>query len=502
MSDEPSPEEIAAAKGGKKKTPRRGGDLQQKISYLPDIHRLLPQAPDAERGVLGSLLLSPQEVSGLCADKGVDEDWFHLPAHALIFTAHEQLRTAGHPGDFVTLTQHMRDTGTLDQAGGAAYVTELFTFMPTAANAAYYLDILAEKLALRRIIKTCTEFAARSYDEQDNPGQLLDDAQTAILAIARPDEGAAMEHIKHVKEGVTQTIIAIEETYNTRGGVVGLSTGFHQLDRMTGGLRGPQLIVIAGRPSMGKSAFLWNIAEHIALGSGDILPRPVLGFSLEMNLTELAGRMVLGRANINLQRVRDGFLSHDQMSRTLPNAASAVAKAPIWIDETAGLSIQELRPRVRRFLRRYPDTAAVFIDYLQLMRSTSKRAQENRALEIAEISGGLKRLAKEIGRPIITAAQLNRDNDGPKTPPKLSNLRESGSIEQDADMVLLLHRRHYYTKDDEDKGKATADLAKQRNGPTGEIKLCFNSELARFENPSGQDLYSNNSDHRQRGGDE
>lgn len=466
-------------------------------SYLPDIHRLLPASADSELGVLCSLLLDPQRVMQQLEERGVHESWFHLPAYSLMFDLIRAMHGARMQIDVITLTQAARDQEILDQVGGAAGISQAFTFLPTAANVGYYVDILAAKFAAREMIRVCTEFAARAYEEQDGDaiGELVDEAQAAILAVNRPEADAAQAHIQHIKEGVSSALTAIEETYAARSSktVLGLPTGIHALDRMTGGMRGPLLIIIAGRPSMGKSALLWQIAEHLSI----ILGKPVLGFSLEMNLTELASRMICGRGKVNLQRVRDGFLSHDMMNRTLPAAVKAVMGAPIWIDETPAISIQELRTRVRRFIRRHPDTAAVFVDYLQLMRSSSKRAQENRALEIGEISSGLKRLAREINRPVIAAAQLNRDNDGPKTPPKLSNLRESGSIEQDADWALLLHRKHYYTKHEDDKGKATIDLAKQRNGPTGEIQLGFNSELARFENPEGETLYSNDPSKRQ-----
>lgn len=452
----------------------------------------MPQSAQAEIGLIASFLLDPHFVAGLCEERNCLPDWFYVPANASIYEALIGMRAMKKPIDFITLTETLRELGMLDECGGASRITELFTLLPTAANAAYYLDTLAERYSLRRLIQVCTEFVKRAYDETENAGQLVDEAQTEILRLTRPDSGG-MESVKHIKEGVVHAIANIDQTYHSRGGVVGLRTGFHQLDRMTGGLRNGQLVIVAGRPSMGKSAFAWNIGEFVSIDRG----QPVLGFSLEMNLMELASRMVCGRARVNLQRVRDGYLSKHQIDQTLPAAATAVAAAPIYIDETPGLSIQELRARARRFLKKFPQTACIIVDYLQLMKSSTRRGQENRALEIAEISGGLKNLAKELNIPIIAGAQLNRDNDGPNQKPKLSNLRESGSIEQDADVVLLLHRKHYYTKADEDKGKASADLGKQRNGPTGEIQLVFVDELGRFENPEGQTLYSNDPTKRQ-----
>jgi replicative DNA helicase len=463
------------------------------MSDRKDAHRMLPQSADAEKGLICSAILRPADVLSLCEDRGVSADWFHIPAHALVFEILRVMQVARMPVDLITLTQALRENEWLDQVGGAAYVTELFTFLPTAANAAHYLETVAKKHCARRLIATCTEYAGRAYEESGEIGELLDEAQAAILALNRPDADASQESIQHIKTGVLDALTAIEETYHTKGGVVGLRTGFHQIDRMTGGLRGPQLVIIGGRPSMGKTALAMNMAEYIAVEG----KKPVLVFSLEMNITELASRIICGRAKVNLQRVRDGFMSKEQIDTRLPAAVKDVVGAPIYVDETAGISIQQLRPRVRRFIKKYPDTACVVIDYLQLMKSATRRGQENRNQEVSEISGGLKNLAKEINRPIIVGAQLNRDNDGANNPPKLSNLRESGSIEQDADLAILLHRRHYYTKDDEDKGKATADLAKQRNGPTGKIELVFNAELARFENPEGQEFYSNDPTKRQ-----
>lgn len=464
-------------------------------THAPETHRMLPQSKDAEMGVLGCILLLPDTVLSQCEERGMTSEWFHFPAHATIFEFCVAMRTAKMPLDFITLTQHLANSERLAECGGAAFVTELFTFLPTAASSAYYIEILAEKHAARRLIQTCTEFVSRCYEEQDRTGELIDEAQAAILAINRPDS-TGTETIQHIKQGAIEAVAAIQQTYECRGGLVGLPSGFHGLDRMTGGMQGPLLVVVAGRPSMGKSAFLWNVAEHIAV----TLRKPVLGFSLEMTVKELATRMVCARAKVNLQRVRDGYLSQHQVAKTLPNAVSSVAGAPIYLDETPGLSIQELRVRARRFVRAHPDTAAIFVDYLQIMKSTTRQAQGNRAMEIADISGGLKNLAKELGRPIIVGAQINRDSDGAAQKPKLSNLRESGSIEQDADWVIILHRKWYYTRDDDDKGKASVDLAKQRNGPVGDFPLVFVDELGRFENNPGEELYSNDARRRQ-GGD-
>ena len=461
------------------------GDLQ-KVTYLPDIHRLLPQSPDAEQGVLSSFLLSPRDVGGQCAEKQVTDKHFHIPAHAQIFAILMELWDANKAIDFITLTQVLRDRGKLDQVGGAAFVTGLFTFIPTAANSAYYIEILQEKYTLREIIRVCTEYAARSYDEQDEVQNLLNDVESKIFLIAQDrfkDKAASM------KDQVMQAIHAIEELYDRRGAITGLPTGLAEFDKMTDGLHKAEMIIIAARPSMGKTALAMNIAEHIALEA----KLPVAVFSLEMSTSQLVQRMLCSRARVNLGSVRNGFLAERDFP-ALTAAASKLAESKIFIDDTPGLSILELRAKSRR-LKRDHDIQAIFIDYLQLLRSTSKRAQDNRQLEIAEISAGLKALSKELNIPIVVLAQLNRNPEqrsgDSKGRPRLSDLRESGSIEQDADVVGLLVREEYYADTDEDKkeseGKATLIIAKQRNGPVGDVPLTFLKEFTRFENRARED---------------
>ena len=466
-----------AGKSGKGET----SDLRQPAHYRPDVHRLLPQSPDAEKGVLCSFLLMPREIGGLCAEKQITPEHFHIPAHGELYKVLLELWDAGKPIDFIILTELLRDRQRLDQVGGAAYVTELFTFLPTSANVGYYLEIVQEKHTLREIIKVCTEYAARSYDEQDNVPNLLDNVEGKIFAIAQDrfkDKTASM------KEQVMQAIHDIEALYERRGQISGLETGLTEFDRMTDGLHGSEMIVIAARPSMGKTALAMNMAEHVALE----LKKPVAVFSLEMSTSQLVQRMLCSRARVNLGNIRNGFLSERDFP-ALTAAASKLAESKFFIDDTPGLSILELRAKSRR-LKSQHDIAAIFIDYLQLLRSTSKRAQDNRQLEIAEISSGLKSLAKELNVPIVVLAQLNRNPEGrtgeAKGRPRLSDLRESGSIEQDADLVGLLVREEYYADTDEDKkaaeGKATLIIAKQRNGPVGDVPLTFLKEFTRFEN--------------------
>ncbi len=471
----------------KKAGGKGGGDLKTKDAYLPDVHRMLPQAPDAERGVLSSFLLVPRDVGGLCAEKQIDPKHFHIPAHAVVYAKLLEMWDKNRPIDFITLTQELRDNALLDQVGGAAYITELFTFLPTAANAGYYIEILQEKFTLREIIRVCTEYAARGYDEQNDVPNLLDGVEQKIFEIA---QDRFKDRVVGMKTMVMSAIHSIQELYDRKGSITGLETGFSELDKMTDGLHGAEMIVIAARPSMGKTALAMNIAEHVAVEQ----KKAVAVFSLEMNSQQLVQRLLCSRAKVNLSKVRDGFLS-EQNFRSMQVAGGQLAEAKMFIDDTSGLSILELRAKARR-LKSQHDIAAIFIDYLQLLRSTSKRAQDNRQLEIAEISSGLKALAKELNIPVVVLAQLNRNPESrsgeSKGRPRLGDLRESGSIEQDADVVGLLVREEYYADTDEDKkeseGKATLIIAKQRNGPVGDVPLTFLKEFTRFETRArGQD---------------
>lgn len=478
-----------AAEGPKQGNPRRdskpggensGPDLKGKISYPQEFHRQLPQAPDAEKGVLSSILLAPKEVLAICVEKGVNADTFYIPAHSTIYEVLVHLWDKSQPIDFITIAEELRARGALEKVGGPPALTELFTYLPTAVNAAYYIEIALEKSTLRQIIQICTEYVERSYQVEENSSSILDEVEGAICKIARErfqDKAASM------KEMVMTAIGSIQQLYERRGQITGLSTGFSVLDKMTDGLHGAEMFIIAARPSMGKTAFAMNIAEHIAIQQN----KAVAVFSLEMSSQQLVQRLLCSLAKVNLGNIRDGFLS-DRDFPALTNAASKLASAKILIDDTSGLSILELRAKARRMKAQF-DIAAIFVDYLQLLRSTSRRAQDNRQLEIAEISSGLKALAKELNIPIVVLAQLNRNPEQrsgeSKGRPRLSDLRESGSIEQDADIVALLVREEYYAESEEQRetmvGKSTLIIAKQRNGPVGDVPLTFIKEFTRFE---------------------
>src|SRR5438128_4004516 len=441
-----------------------------------DIHRTPPHSVEAEQGVLGSMLISPRETIAECVEK-INEEYFYVPAHRTIYSVLVDLWNAGNAIDLITFTQVLRDRNLLDAVGGAAFVTSLYTFVPTAANVQYYLEIVRDKHILRSIITAATESVRRAYEEQDEVNNLLDEVEQRIFAVG---EDRFKGQMLSMKDQVMEAIESIEKLYERKGGITGISTGFVEFDRMTSGMHGAEMIVIAARPSMGKTALVMNIAEHVAVQE----KLPVGVFSLEMSSQQLVQRLLCSRARVNLQKVRDGFLAERDFP-SLTAAASKLAEAQIFIDDSAGLSILELRAKARR-LKAQKDIKLIVVDYLQLLRSTSRRAQDNRQLEISEISAGIKGLAKELKIPIIVVAQLNRQPEarsGGK--PRLSDLRESGSIEQDADLVGLLVRPEIYEEDEEARaekaGEAELIIAKQRNGPVGEIPLTFLKEFTRFE---------------------
>jgi replicative DNA helicase len=462
----------------------RGSAAQSGENVIPiprtgsaqDIHRPPPHSVEAEQGVLGSMLISPRDAIAEVVEK-ITEEYFYVPAHQTIFTVLVDLWNTAQGIDLITFTQVLRDRNLLESVGGAAAVTNLYTFVPTAANVGYYLEIVRDKYILRSIIAAGTESVRRAYEEQDEVGNLLDEVEQRIFAVG---EDRFKGQMLSMKDQVMEAIESIEKLYERKGGITGISTGFVEFDRMTSGMHASEMIVIAARPSMGKTALAMNIAEHVAINE----KLPVGVFSLEMSSQQLVQRLLCSRARVNLQKVRDGFLGERDFP-SLTAAASKLAEAKIFIDDSASLTILELRAKARR-LKAQQDVQLIIIDYLQLLRSTSRRAQDNRQLEISEISAGLKGLSKELKIPVIVVAQLNRQPEqrsGGK--PRLSDLRESGSIEQDADLVGLLVRPEMYEEDEEARqeksGEAELIIAKQRNGPVGEIPLTFLKEFTRFE---------------------
>ena len=468
-----------AGNGAGRGSAARSGEKVVPISptgSAQDVHRTPPHSVEAEQGVLGSMLISPRETIAECVEK-INEDYFYVPAHRTVYEVLVEVWNAGQAIDLITFTQVLRDRNLLDSVGGAAFVTNLFTFVPTAANVQYYLEIVRDKYILRQIISAATESVRRAYEEQDEVESLLDEVEQKIFEVG---EDRFKGQMLSMKDHAMQAIETIEKLYERKGSITGISTGFVEFDRMTSGLHPSEMVVIAARPSMGKTALAMNIAEYVAISE----KLPVGVFSLEMSSQQLVQRLLCSRARVNLQRVRDGFLGERDFP-SLTAAASKLAEAKMFIDDSASLSVLELRAKARR-LKAQQDVQLLIIDYLQLLRSTSRRAQDNRQLEISEISAGLKALAKELKIPVIVVAQLNRQPEqrsGGK--PRLSDLRESGSIEQDADLVGLLVRPEMYEEDEEARvekaGEAELIIAKQRNGPVGEIPLTFLKEYTRFE---------------------
>ena len=442
------------------------------------LDRLPPHAAEAEQGVLGCILLEPNECMGQCIEKFKNgADVFYDLRHQTIFTQLAEMYDSREAIDVITLQQRLKDKQVLEQVGGIAYLSALPDVVPSAANLGFYLEIVHEKYLLRKMIHVCTDVVSRVYDHEGEVDALMDEVERDILRIS---ESRVQDHSNTIKDLVKKAITTIEDFHQRQGMLTGLSTGFQDLDRMTSGLHGGEMVVVAARPSMGKTSLAMNIAEHVALEEGV----PVGVFSLEMTSESLVLRMLCSRSRVNMRNVRDGFLAERDFPK-LTGAAGQLAKAPLFIDDSSGLSILQLRAKARRMFQQYGIRLFV-IDYLQLLHSTARRA-ENRQQEIADISSGLKSLAKELNVPVIVLSQLNRELERDKNrKPRMSDLRESGAIEQDADLVGLLYKPNA----DDDDGAAPAEeeavpvnllIAKQRNGPTGDVHLTFLKSFTRFE---------------------
>jgi len=446
----------------------------------PKLDRLPPHSIEAEQAVLSCVLMSPNEAMGECLTtlKGGSEVFYDL-RHQTIFDVLAEMFDKREPIDEVTVYQKLEDRQILEQVGHIAYLSALQDKVPSAAHLTYYLNIVQEKFLLRKMIRVCTEVVGRAYEHQGEVDKLMDEVERDVLRIS---EARVQSTTNTMKGLVHKAINQVEDYHKRQGSLTGLSTGFADLDKLTTGLHGGEMIVIAARPSIGKTSLAMNIAEHVALEQ----KLPVGVFSLEMTAESLVLRMLCSRARVNLRSVREGFLAERDFPK-LTAAAGKLASAPMFIDDTSGLSILQVRAKARRMFQQHGIKLFV-IDYLQLVHSTG-RTVENRQQEIADISNGIKQLAKELNVPVIVLSQLNREVEREKgRPPRLSDLRESGSIEQDADVVGLLYR--VTAKDDEDAGPSEPSdaipvnllIAKQRNGPADEnIALTFMKIYTRFE---------------------
>ena len=439
---------------------------------LKELHpeRVPPQNLEAEAGVLGAMLLEEAAVSEVVDI--LESTSFYKEAHQKIFSCMVALYSEGRSIDVITLTDALRKREELDYVGGAGYIAELATAVPTAANVRHYAKIVRDKAVTRQLIRTATQIVTDSFESASDIDALLDRAEKTIFDIAMRRVDTTLIPIKEL---IKDSIETIDELYQRKAHVTGLASGFNDIDVMTAGLQKADLIVIAGRPSMGKSAFVCGIAEHVAA----VDKKPVAFFSLEMSKEQLVQRLLCSFARVEAHRVRTGFLGQSDWPK-LTNAASKLAEAPLYIDDTPSVSALEIRAKARRLKSRF-DIQLVIVDYLQLMRGPS--GVENRQQEISEISMSLKTLARELSVPVIAISQLSRAVESRSDHrPQLSDLRESGAIEQDADVVMLLLREEYYTPTEENKGKAEIIIAKQRNGPVGSVELAFIKEITRFTN--------------------
>ncbi|MBI4353293.1 MAG: replicative DNA helicase [Candidatus Omnitrophica bacterium] len=433
--------------------------------------KIPPQNIEAEAAVLGSMLI--EETAIARAVELLTPDAFYKEAHRRIFQCMVDLFSRSEAVDLVTLTENLSKEGAMEAAGGAGYMAYLTTAVPTAANLEHYARIVKEKYILRHLIQSATRIAADCYDGAQEVEVLLDRSEKAIFDITSKKYSGGVVPLKDL---VRQQIETIDRLYQRKQHITGIATGFHEFDTMTAGLQPSDLIVIAARPSMGKSAFMACIAEHAAL----TLKLPVAVFSLEMSKEQLVQRMLCSCARVNAHGVRTGFLSQSVWPN-LTSAAAKLSEAPIYIDDTPGISVLELKAKARRLKSQF-GIQILMLDYLQLMQG--KAGSESRQQEISEISRSLKELARELNVPLVAISQLSRAVESRADHrPQLSDLRESGAIEQDADLVVLLLREEYYNPTDDNKGKAEMIIAKQRNGPVGSLMLTFIREYTRFENP-------------------
>lgn len=442
------------------------------------IERVPPQNIEAEQAVLGGMLLEKEAIAKV-AEVLQPED-FYREAHRLLYTAALALYERNDPVDLVTMTESLRRDDKLEVAGGITYITGLANSVPTAANVLYHARIVEEKALLRRLISAATQVASLGYEGADEVEQIMDSAEKMILEVSQRRMNKEFTPIKTI---IMDAFRKIEDLYSNKGGITGLATGFKDLDNLTAGLQPSDLILIAARPSMGKTAFVLNITQHIAIRE----KKAVAFFSLEMSKEQLVHRMLCAEAAIDSQRLRVGELEDKDWTKLI-TAADRLSQAPIFIDDTAGITVMEMRSKARR-LKTEHDLQLIVIDYLQLMQGSSRgKGSENRQQEISEISRSLKGLARELGVPVIALSQLSRGVEQRQSKrPMLSDLRESGSLEQDADIVSFLYREDYYNPDTDEPNITEIIIAKHRNGPVDTVKLYFHKQFTKFANLSLKD---------------
>jgi replicative DNA helicase len=442
------------------------------VSEIP-LEKMPPQNIEAEIGVLGSMLLDREAIPQIVTH--LRPESFYLESHRKIYRALVKLYDQNSPLDLITLTEYLEKSRELEFVGGASALVNLPHAVPTSAHVDEYVKIVREKAVLRNLIHAATEIVTSSYNANEEVDKILDTAEQKIFDIVQTRSTGSSSVL--FRDLVRQSMESIDRAYQRKGALTGLPTGYKDFDDMTSGLQPSDMIVVAARPSMGKTAFALNIAEHVGVHA----KQPVAVFSLEMSKDQLVQRLLCSHAEVNLHHVRRGFLSQNDW-KLLVESANVLSEAPIFIDDTPGITVTELRAKARRLKSAY-DIKFIVIDYLQLIQAFGQRS-DGRQQEISEISRSLKGLARELNVPVLVLSQLNRAAENrPDNRPKLSDLRESGAIEQDADMVVLLLRKEYYNSED-CPGEADIIVAKQRNGPTGDFKLTFVSEYTRFKDHS------------------
>jgi replicative DNA helicase len=437
--------------------------------------KLPPQNLEAEQSVLGAILIDNNALPR-CLEI-LDPEDFYKGSHRKIFFAMTDLFDKNEPIDLITLTDQLKKNDELEAVGGIAYLSLMVNMVPTAANVRYHSHIVREKALLRGLVQSANEIASRVYEDNLDAEDLVDYAERSIFKISDKRVKASFVTLKEV---IRDSFEMIERLYDKKETVTGVSSGFRDLDDLTTGFQKGDLIIVGGRPSMGKTAFALNIAQHVGLE----LREPVAIFSLEMAREQLAIRMLCAEAMVNSNSIRKGFIKKEDWHK-LTSAASNLTGAPIFIDDTSGITVLELRAKARR-LKIEHGLSLVIVDYLQLMRG--KGSFERREQEISDISRSLKGLAKELSVPVIAVSQLNRSVEQRRPPtPILADLRESGAIEQDADVIIFLYREEIYNKEAK-KGHSEVIIAKQRNGPTGTVNLAFMSTCTRFLNMADRDI--------------
>ena len=438
----------------------------------PSLYKLPPQNIEAEQSILGSILLENNAINA--ALEIINKGDFYNEAHRKIFSVIVELSEKNEPVDIITLSNALKGKNTLDSVGGTAYLASLVDNVPSAANVANYAKIVKEKAILRGLIGSATEIISSCYEPGSDVDQVLDKAEHSIFEIS---ENKVRPSFYPLKDIVKKSFHSIEELFARKELITGVATGFEKLDDMTSGLQNSDLIIIAGRPSMGKTAFALNIAQFAALET----QTPVAIFSLEMSKEQLAFRMLASEAKVDSQRLRKGFLGEMDWPK-LTNAAGRLSDAPVFIDDTPAITVLEMKAKSRR-LKAETGLGLIVVDYIQLMRGSGYR--DSREQEISEISRSLKALAKELSVPVIALSQLNRQVETrPNKRPQMADLRESGAIEQDADVIAFIYRDEVYNKSEDNMEKGTAEIiiGKQRNGPTGMVKLAFLEKFTSFEN--------------------